>query len=120
MIDSPLVATMVRKFWPFPRVYVKIDGTSGRPLLPRACTVTVASPATQLMVIGRQAAFIEQLFDIAERERAPKIPAHRANNQFRSRLSPLEDRRSGCSSHALSTLPTAARDSCNTSPNSPM
>src|SRR5215831_6434530 len=75
----------------------------------------ISSQLPDRSVVGLQAAFIEQLFDIAERERIPKIPAHRANNQFRSRLSPLEDRRSGCFSHALFRLPAAARHSCNTS-----
>src|SRR5215831_966142 len=75
----------------------------------------ISSQLPDRSVVGLQAAFIEQLFDIAERERIPKIPAHRANNQFRSRLSPLEDCRSGCFSHALFRLPTAGRHSCNTS-----
>src|SRR5215831_20974563 len=75
----------------------------------------ISSQLPDRSVVGLQAAFIEQLFDIAERKRVSKIPAHRANNQFRSRLSPLEDRRSGCFSHTLVRLPTVARHSCNTS-----
>jgi hypothetical protein len=42
-------------------------------------------------VIHLQTAFGEQLFDIAERERVPKIPAHGTKNQLRRRLPPLED-----------------------------
>ena len=64
---------------------------------------TVAlDPAPDRRVVGLQAAFGEQLFDIAERERVPQIPAHGAKNQLRLRLSPLEDRRSDCLLHDLS------------------
>src|SRR5215467_118971 len=34
------------------------------------------NPSPDRSVVGLQAAFIEELFDIAERERVPKIPAH--------------------------------------------
>jgi hypothetical protein len=43
------------------------------------------------------------------------VPLNRANNQFRNRLSPLEDRRSDCFAHALFRLLTADHHSCNTS-----
>src|ERR1019366_7898817 len=52
-----------------------------------------------------QTAFGEQLFDVAERERVPKIPAHGTKNQFRRRLPPLEDCRSGYVLHDLFRLP---------------
>jgi hypothetical protein len=38
------------------------------------------NPSPYGSVVGLQAAFGEQLFDIAERERVPKIPAYGANN----------------------------------------
>jgi len=77
---------------------------------------TVAlDPAPDRRVVRLQTALGDQLFDIAERERVPKIPAHGANNQFRLRLQPLEDRRSDCLLHDLFRLPAAARQSCNTS-----
>src|ERR1035437_2957648 len=44
-------------------------------------------------------------FDIAERERVAKIPAHGTQNQPRRRLPPLEDCRSGCVLHDLFSLP---------------
>ena len=61
-----------------------------------------------------QAKLAEQLFDIAERERVPKVPAHSAKNQLGLGLSPLEDRRSDCLLHDLFRLPAAAGQSCNT------
>ena len=61
-----------------------------------------------------QAALAEQLFDIAERERVPKVPAHSTKNQLGLGLSPLEDRRSDCLLHDLFRLPAAAGQSCNT------
>jgi hypothetical protein len=67
-------------------------------------TVTL-NPAPDRRVIGLQTAFGEQLFDIAERERVPKIPAHGTKNQLRRRLPPLEDCRSGCVLHDLFRLP---------------
>ena len=39
-----------------------------------------------------QAKLAEQLFDIAERERVPKVTAHSVKNQLGLGLSPLEDR----------------------------
>jgi hypothetical protein len=47
----------------------------------------------------------EQLFDVAERERVAKIPAHGTQNQLRCRLPPLEDCRSGYVLHGLFRLP---------------
>ena len=38
-----------------------------------------------------QPALAEQLFDIAERERVPQVPAHGAKNQLGLGLSPLEE-----------------------------
>ena len=56
---------------------------------------TVAlDPAPDCRVVRFQAALAEQLFDIAERERIPKAPAHGAQNQLGLGLSPLKDRRS--------------------------
>jgi transposase InsO family protein len=60
-------------------------------------------------VIRLQTALGEQLFDIAERERVPKIPAHGTKNQLRRRLPPLEDCRSGYVLHDLFRLPTPAK-----------
>ena len=78
------------------------------------CGPVVALPAPDCRVIRFQAAFAEQLFDIAEGERVPKVPAHRAQNQRGLRLSPLEDRRSDCLLHHLFRLPAATGHSCNT------
>ena len=76
---------------------------------------TVAlDPAPDGRVVRFQAALAEQLFDIAERERIPKIPAHGAQNQLGLGLSPLEDRRSDCLLHDLFRLPAAVGQSCNT------
>src|SRR5450759_774801 len=63
------------------------------------------NPAPDGRVIRLQTALGEQLFDIAERERVPKIPAHGTQNQSRRRLPPLEDYRSGCVIHRLFSLP---------------
>src|SRR5215831_8682071 len=68
-------------------------------------TVTL-NPAPDRRVIRLETALGEQLFDIAERERVPKIPAHGTKNQLRRRLPPLEDCRSGCVLHGLFRLPT--------------
>ena len=55
---------------------------------------TVAlDPTPDCRVVRLQAAFAEQFFDIAERERVPQVPAHGAKNQLGFGLSPLEDRR---------------------------
>ncbi len=67
-------------------------------------TVTL-HPTPDSRVIRLQTALGEQLFDIAERERVPKIPAHGTQNQLRRRLPPLEDYRSGCVLHGLFSLP---------------
>ena len=53
-------------------------------------TVTL-DPAPDCRVVRLQAAFAEQLFDIAERERVPRLPTHGAKNQFGLGLSPLEE-----------------------------
>ena len=71
-------------------------------------------PAPDCRVVRLQAAFAEQLFDIAERERVPQVPAHGAKNQLGLGLPPLEDRRSDCLFHDLFRLPAAVRQSCNT------
>src|ERR1035437_4274663 len=67
-------------------------------------TVTL-HPTPDRRVIRLQTALGEQLFDIAERERVPKIPAHGTKNQLRRRLPPLEDCRSSCVLHDLFRLP---------------
>src|SRR5208282_1863055 len=67
-------------------------------------TVTL-NPTPDRRVIGLQTALGEQLFDIAERQRVPKIPAHGTKNQLRRRLPPLEDCRSGRVLHDLCRLP---------------
>src|SRR5208337_1325669 len=67
-------------------------------------TVTL-HPTPDRRVIHLQTALGEQLFDVAERERVPKIPAHGTQNQLRCRLPPLEDCRSGCVLHGLFRLP---------------
>ena len=76
---------------------------------------TVAlDPVPNCRVVHFQAALAEQLFDIAERERIPKVPAHGAQNQLGLGLSPLKDRRSDCLLHDLFRLPAAVGQSCNT------
>ena len=74
----------------------------------------VLDPAPDGRVVCFQAALAEQFFDIAERERIPKVPAHGAQNQRGFGLSPLEDRRSDCLLHDLFRLPAAVGQSCNT------
>src|SRR5271157_5736375 len=69
-------------------------------------TITL-NPAPDRRVIGLQTALGEQLFNIAERQRVPKIPTHGTKNQLRRRLPPLEDCRSGCVLHDLFRLPAA-------------
>src|SRR5215469_10999832 len=68
-------------------------------------TVTL-HPTPDRRVIRLQAALGEQLFDIAQRERISKIPAHSTKNQLWRGLPPLEDCRSGCVLHGLFRLPT--------------
>ena len=87
-------------------------GFVGRPELPtpplfQPGTVRL-HPPPDLCVIGLQAAFGEQLFNIAERQRITQIPAHH-------RLPPLEDYRSGCLLHGFFRLPATAAKSCNPS-----
>src|SRR6202140_5445781 len=67
-------------------------------------TVTL-NPTPDRRVIRFQTALGEQFFDIAERERVAKIPAHGTKNQLRRRLPPLEDCRSGCVLHDRFSLP---------------
>ena len=62
-------------------------------------------PTPDRRVIRLKTALGEQFFDIAERERVAKIPAHRTKNQLRRRLPPLEDCRSGCVLHDPFSLP---------------
>src|SRR5450631_632808 len=45
-------------------------------------------------MIGLQAAFLQQLLNIPERQRISKMPADRTENERRFCLPPLEDRRS--------------------------
>ena len=66
---------------------------------------TTLHPTPDGRVIRFQTALGEQLFDVAQRERVAKIPAHGTQNQLRSRLPPLEDCRSGCVLHDLFRLP---------------
>src|ERR1019366_62127 len=66
-------------------------------------TVTL-DPTPDGRVIRLQTSLGEQLFDIAQRERVPKIPAHSTKNQLRRRLPPLEDYRSGCMLHGFFRL----------------
>ena len=63
------------------------------------------NPTPDRRVIRLQTALGEQLFDIAERQRVPQIPAHGTKNQLRRRLPPLEDCRSGCVLHGRFSLP---------------
>src|SRR5664279_4343217 len=67
-------------------------------------TVTL-NPTPDRRVIHLQTALGEQLFDIAQRQRVPQIPAHGTKNQLRRRLPPLEDCRSGYVLHGLFRLP---------------
>ena len=71
-------------------------------------------PAPDCRVVCLHAAFAEQLFDIAERERVPKVRAHGAKNPLGFGLSPLEDRWSDCLFHDLIRLPAAIGQSYNT------
>jgi len=61
-------------------------------------------PTPDRRVIRLKTALGEQPFDIAQRERVAKIPAHGTKNQLRRRLPPLEDCRSGCVLHVLFSL----------------
>jgi hypothetical protein len=63
------------------------------------------NPTPDRRVIRRQTALGEQLFDIAQRQRAAKIPTHGTQNQLWRRLPPLEDCRSGCVLHGRFSLP---------------
>ena len=74
----------------------------------------VLDPAPDCRVIRLQAAFAKQLFDIAERERVPQVPAHGTKNQLRLGLSPLKDRRPDCLFHDLFKFPSVVGQSCNT------
>ena len=82
---------------------------------PRLQFRTVAlDPTPDCRGVRLQAAFAQQLFDIAERGRVPQLPAHGAKNQLGLGLSPLEDRRSDCLFHDRFRLPAAVGQSCNT------
>ena len=65
-------------------------------------------------VVRLQAALAEELFDIAERQRVPQLPAHGAKNQLGLGLSPLEDRRSDCLFHDRFRLPASVGQRCST------
>ena len=65
------------------------------------------NPTPDGRVIRLRAALSEQLFDIAQRKRVPKIRAHRTQHQLRRRLPPLENCRSGCALHDLFSLPAS-------------
>src|SRR5215472_5773982 len=69
------------------------------------CGTVTLNPTPDRRVIRLQTTLSEQLFDIAQRERIPKIPAYGAKDQLRRRLPPLEDCRSACILHGLFTLP---------------
>jgi hypothetical protein len=56
-------------------------------------------------VIGLQTELGEQLFDIAERQRVPKIPAHGTKDQLRRRLRHLKFAGRGAFFHDLFRLP---------------
>jgi hypothetical protein len=62
------------------------------------------NPTPDRPVIRFQIALGRQLFDIADRKRVPMIPTDSAQNQFRRRLPPLENCRSGCVLHGLFRL----------------
>jgi hypothetical protein len=70
------------------------------------------NPTPDRRVIRAQTALGEQLFDIAQRERVPKLPAHGTKNQLRCRLPPPEDCRSGCVLHGFFRLPAHTCQSC--------
>jgi hypothetical protein len=65
------------------------------------CVIVTLYPTPNSRAIHLQPALGEQLFDIAERERVPQIPAHGRQNQLRRSLPPLEDYRSGCLIHGF-------------------
>src|SRR6516165_5072077 len=65
-------------------------------------------PTPDRGVVRLQTALGQQLFDVAERERVPKIPADCAENDFWRRLPPLEDRRPSYILHGLFRLPATA------------
>ena len=48
-------------------------------------------PAPYRRVIGFQAALLQELFDIAQRQRVSKVPANRTKNDCRLGLPPFED-----------------------------
>src|SRR5215472_4882300 len=54
------------------------------------CGTVTLHPTPDGRVIRLQTALSEQLFDIAQRERAPKIPAHGTKNQLWCRLRHLK------------------------------
>ena len=85
---------------------------TAQPLL-QFWTVALA-PAPDGRVVRLQAALAEQIFDITERERVPKVPAYGAQNQPGLRVSPLENRRSDCLLHDLFRLPAVVAHNCNT------
>jgi hypothetical protein len=60
------------------------------------------NPTPDGRLIRFQTALGEQLFDIVQRERVARIPAHGTQNQLRRRPPPLEDCRSRCVLHGLS------------------
>ena len=76
----------------------------------------VLGPAPDCRVVRFQVGLAEQLFDIAERERVPTVPAYGAKNQLGLHVSPLEDRRSHCLLHHLFRLAVAAGRSCKHNP----
>ncbi len=65
-------------------------------------------------VVGLQTTFLEQLFDIAQRKRVPKIPAHRTQNKLRLGLPPFEDRRPGRHFRCFQATSSTEYDRCNT------
>jgi hypothetical protein len=61
-------------------------------------------PAPNRGVVRPQITLVQQFFDVAERERVPKIAANCAENNFGRRLPPFEDRRSSYIPHGLFRL----------------
>ena len=72
-------------------------------------------PAPDRCVIEIETALLQQLLDIAQRQRITKIPADRTKDESGFGLPPFEDRRSGYHCAILSHHPPNNPESCNTS-----
>jgi hypothetical protein len=75
-----------------------------------------AAPIARPSYDRHQAAFLQQLLNIPQRQRISKIPADRTENELRFCLPPLEDRRSRSHFTILSRSQPGAYGSCNTTP----